>query len=65
MLKAICLGRSDPGRARTAFDEAEVLMKGPLLSRLPEAEGFLDHDERTYLIYRREAQALLTGKALD
>ena len=63
MLKSICLSQSrEAGKARAAFEEAEALMKDPLLARLPKAEGFLDHDERTFLIHRREAQALLTEK---
>ncbi len=48
--------------ARQRFAEAEALMKPRLLDELPTREGFLNHDERTYLILRREAQALLTGK---
>lgn len=45
--------------ARTAFDEAESLMKALLLDDWPEREPFLNHDERIYLVFRREAQALL------
>jgi tetratricopeptide (TPR) repeat protein len=66
MLKAICLSQSgEPGDARTAFDEAEALMKDRLIARLPKEEGFIDHDERACLIHRREAQALLAGKRPD
>jgi len=66
MLKAICLSQSgEPGDARTAFDEAEALMKDRLIARLPKEEGFIDHDERAFLIHRREAQALLAGKRPD
>ena len=63
MLKAICLSQSgELGDARTAFDEAEALMKDRLIARLPKEEGFIDHGERAFLIHRREAQALLAGK---
>jgi tetratricopeptide (TPR) repeat protein len=63
MLKSICLSQSrEAQKARAAFDEAEALMRDRLLARLPKEEGFIDHDERSYLIHRREAQALLTEK---
>jgi tetratricopeptide (TPR) repeat protein len=63
VLKTLCLhglGRLD--QAHTAFDEAEDLMRVSLLERLNECEHFLTLDERTYLILRREAQALLAAK---
>ena len=44
--------------ARAAFDEAEAFMKPLLLEHLVEREGFLERDERNYLIFRREALAL-------
>ena len=63
MLKSICLSQSrEAGRARAAFDEAEALMKDRLLARLPKEEGFIDHNERAYLIHRREAEAPLPEK---
>jgi eukaryotic-like serine/threonine-protein kinase len=64
VLKAMAahgLGRIE--EARNAFDEAEAMMKSALLDRLNESEGFLAQDERTYLIHRREAQALLDATA--
>jgi hypothetical protein len=64
LLKAICLSKAgDLAKARIVFDEGEALMKDRLLAYLPEAEGFIDHEERSYLIHRREAQALLTAAA--
>lgn len=64
VLKAICLGKTgQPVKARAAFEEAEELVKNSLLARLPEAECFLDPDERTFLIHRREAEAFLLDKS--
>jgi eukaryotic-like serine/threonine-protein kinase len=48
-----------PNEARAAFDEAEALIKPRLFDELPKREGFLTHDERTQLIFHREARALL------
>ena len=60
LLKAMNLyALARPNEARAAFDEAEAFMKPRLLDDLPEREGFLNHNERTYLIFHREAQALL------
>lgn len=60
VLKAMDLhALARPTEARAAFNEAEALMKPRLLDDLPEREDFLNHDERTYLIFHREAQALL------
>jgi eukaryotic-like serine/threonine-protein kinase len=63
IFKTLCLhrlGRSD--EARVAFDEAESIVQSNLLKRLNESEGFLSLDERTCLILRREALALLGPK---
>ena len=49
------LGRDD--EARTAFRQAERHMEPRLLDR-NDREGFFTHEDRTYLIFRREAQAL-------
>ena len=60
VLKAMNLhALARPNEARAALDEAEAFMKPPLLDDLPSREGFLNFDERTYLIFYREAQALL------
>ena len=60
LLKAMNLhALARPDDARASFDEAETLMKPHLLDDLPRREGFLNDDERTYLIFRRQAQALL------
>jgi serine/threonine protein kinase len=61
-VKSLCLHRlGRPQEARTTFDEAEALSKRRLLKQLDDFEGFLTADERTCLILRREAQALLCG----
>jgi eukaryotic-like serine/threonine-protein kinase len=63
VLKAMNLhALARPKDARAAFSEAEVIMKPRLLDNLPEREGFLNYNERTYLIFHREAQALLDLK---
>jgi hypothetical protein len=54
-----------PNDALVAFTEAAALMKPCLLGDLAEREGFLDRDERTYLILHRAAQALLGLKYLQ
>jgi eukaryotic-like serine/threonine-protein kinase len=63
VLKAMDLhALARPKDARGAFDEAEAIMKARLLEDLPEREGFLNYNERIYLIFHREAQALLGPK---
>ncbi len=60
VLKAMNLhALARPNEARAAFDEAEAFMKPRLLDDLPEREGFLNYNERTHLIFHREAEALL------
>ena len=62
-LKSLCLHRLGRAvEARATFDEAEAITRWRLLKQLPESEGFLTVDERTCLIHRREAQALLGMK---
>ena len=56
-LDLVRLGR--PADARATFDKAEARLKSRLLGTLSEREGFLNHDERTDLVLRREAQALV------
>jgi hypothetical protein len=59
-LKSLCLHRLDRAdEARASFDEAEAITRWRLLKQLPESEGFLTVDERTCLILRHEARALL------
>jgi eukaryotic-like serine/threonine-protein kinase len=60
VLKAMNLHALDrPKDSRAAFDESDAIMNSRLLDDLPEREGFLNYNERTYLIFHREAQTLL------
>jgi tetratricopeptide (TPR) repeat protein len=63
LLKAMALqALSRTGEALIAFNEARALMEGKLSDRLIEREGFLNHDERSYLVLQREAQELIARK---